>query len=129
MGRRAIIMDRDGTVCEEVGYVNLHGTATRSNDAAEGRAVRDVFGPRTPCSATKGAHGHLLGAAGITEALVAIMSLERGWLPGTANTRALDVACGCRVLLQGEPADVRYALSNSFGFGGNNCSLVFGRTP
>jgi len=114
---------------EEIGYVNLHGTATRTNDAAEGRAVRDVFGSRTPCSATKGAHGHLLGAAGITEAIVAIMSLERGWLPGTANTRALDLACGCHVLLQGEPAGARYVLSNSFGFGGNNCSLVFGRTP
>jgi 3-oxoacyl-[acyl-carrier-protein] synthase-1 len=114
---------------EEVGYVNLHGTATRTNDAAEGRAVREVFGPRTPCSATKGAHGHLLGAAGITEAIVAIMSLERRWLPGTANTRMIDRECGCRVLLEGEPAEVRYVVSNSFGFGGNNCSLVFGRAP
>lgn len=112
---------------QEIGYVNLHGTATRTNDAAEGRAVREVFGPRTPCSATKGAHGHLLGAAGITEAIVAIMSLERRWLPGTANTRRLDPECACRVLLEGEPSDARYALSNSFGFGGNNCSLVFGR--
>jgi 3-oxoacyl-[acyl-carrier-protein] synthase-1 len=114
---------------EDIGYVNLHGTATRTNDAAEGRAVRDVFGPGTPCSATKGAHGHLLGAAGITEAIVAIMSLERGWLPGTANTRTPDRECGCRVLLEGEPAEPRYVLSNSFGFGGNNCSLVFGRAP
>jgi len=112
---------------EEIGYLNLHGTATRTNDVAEGRAVCDVFGPRTPCSATKGAHGHLLGAAGITEAIVAIMSLERGWLPGTANTRAADAECGCRILLEGEPADVRYVLTNSFGFGGNNCSLIFGR--
>jgi 3-oxoacyl-[acyl-carrier-protein] synthase-1 len=110
---------------EDIGYINVHGTATRTNDVAEGRAVRDVFGPDTPCSATKGAHGHLLGAAGITEAIVAIMSLERGWLPGTANTRALDVECGCHVLLEGEPADARYVLSNSFGFGGNNCSLIF----
>ncbi len=110
-----------------VGYVNLHGTATRTNDVAEGRAVRDVFGPRTPCSATKGAHGHLLGAAGITEAIVALLALERGFLPGTANTRVLDIECGCNVLLDGEPAAPRYVLSNSFGFGGNNCSVIFGR--
>lgn len=114
---------------EAVGYVNLHGTGTRTNDAAEGRAVREVFGPRMPCSATKGAHGHLLGAAGITEAIVAIMSLERGRLPGTANTRTLDRECGCRVLLEAEPAEARYVVSNSFGFGGNNCSLVFGWAP
>ena len=111
---------------EAIGYVNLHGTATRTNDVAEGRAVRDVFGPRTPASATKGAHGHLLGAAGITEAIVALLALERGWLPGTANTRALDVECAARVLLEGETARPRYVLSNSFGFGGNNCSVIFG---
>ena len=110
-----------------VGYVNLHGTATRTNDVAEGRAVRDAFGPRTPCSATKGAHGHLLGAAGITEAIVALLALERGFLPGTANTRSLDVETACRVLIEGEPAAPRYVLSNSFGFGGNNCSVIFGR--
>jgi 3-oxoacyl-[acyl-carrier-protein] synthase-1 len=112
---------------EAIGYVNLHGTATRTNDVAEGRAVRDVFGPRTPASATKGAHGHLLGAAGITEAIVALLALERGWLPGTANTRILDVECAARVLLEGETARPRYVLSNSFGFGGNNCSVIFGR--
>ncbi len=112
---------------EAIGYVNLHGTATRTNDVAEGRAVRDVFGPRTPASATKGAHGHLLGAAGITEAIVALLALERGWLPGTANTRVLDVECAARVLLEGETARPRYVLSNSFGFGGNNCSVIFGR--
>ena len=61
-----------------VGYVNLHGTATRTNDVAEGRAVHDVFGSRTPCSATKGAHGHLLGAAGITEAIVALARARAG---------------------------------------------------
>jgi 3-oxoacyl-[acyl-carrier-protein] synthase-1 len=110
-----------------VGYVNLHGTATRTNDVAEGRAVRDVFGPRTPASATKGAHGHLLGAAGITEAIVALLALERGFLPGTANTRSLDAETACGVLIEGEPAAPRYVLSNSFGFGGNNCSVIFGR--
>jgi 3-oxoacyl-[acyl-carrier-protein] synthase-1 len=116
-----------GLAPEAIGYVNLHGTATRTNDVAEGRAVRDVFGPRTPASATKGAHGHLLGAAGITEAIVAMLALEREHLPGTANTRSLDVETACRVLIEGEPAAPRYVLSNSFGFGGNNCSVIFGR--
>jgi 3-oxoacyl-[acyl-carrier-protein] synthase-1 len=116
-----------GLAPEAVGYVNLHGTATRTNDVAEGRAVREVFGPRTPASATKGAHGHLLGAAGIIEAIVALAALERGFLPGTANTRSLDVEAAARVLVEGEPAAPRYVLSNSFGFGGNNCSVVFGR--
>jgi 3-oxoacyl-[acyl-carrier-protein] synthase-1 len=116
-----------GLAPEAVDYVNLHGTATRTNDVAEGRAVRDVFGARTPASATKGAHGHLLGAAGITEAIVALAALERGFLPGTANTRALDVETACRVLVEGEPAAPRYVLSNSFGFGGNNCAVIFGR--
>jgi 3-oxoacyl-[acyl-carrier-protein] synthase-1 len=116
-----------GVAPAAVGYVNLHGTATRTNDVAEGRAVRDLFGPRTPASATKGAHGHLLGAAGITEAIVALLALERGFLPGTANTERVDVECGCNVLLEGEAAAPDYVLTNSFGFGGNNCSVLFGR--
>jgi len=110
-----------------IGYVNLHGTATRSNDTAEGHAVAGLFGAEVPCSATKGATGHLLGAAGIAEAIIAMLALRHEWLPGTANSRAVDPGCGCRVLLEGEGAAPRYVLSNSFGFGGNNCTLVFGR--
>ena len=116
-----------GLAPEAVGYVNLHGTATRSNDTAEGNAVAKLFGPGLPCSATKGATGHLLGAAGIAEAIISMLSLRHEWLPGTANSTAVDPACGCRVLLEGRRAAPRYVLSNSFGFGGNNCSLVFGR--
>ncbi len=110
-----------------VGYVNLHGTATRSNDVAEGNAVARLFGPELPSSATKGATGHLLGAAGIVEAIISMLALRHGWLPATANSNAVDPACGCRVLLEGRRAAPRHVLSNSFGFGGNNCSLVFGR--
>jgi 3-oxoacyl-[acyl-carrier-protein] synthase-1 len=110
-----------------VGYVNLHGTATRSNDIAEGRAVAALFGPELPCSATKGATGHLLGAAGILEAIIAMLALRHQWLPGTANSTAVDTACGCHVLLEGRRSAPRYVLTNSFGFGGNNCSLVFGQ--
>jgi 3-oxoacyl-[acyl-carrier-protein] synthase-1 len=110
-----------------IGYVNLHGTATRSNDAAEGHAVARLFGPRLPCSATKGATGHLLGAAGIVEAIIAMLALRHEWLPATANSTAVDPACEARVLLEGTAAAPGHVLSNSFGFGGNNCSLVFGR--
>jgi 3-oxoacyl-[acyl-carrier-protein] synthase-1 len=116
-----------GLAPDAVGYVNLHGTATRSNDTAEGNAVARLFGPGLPCSATKGATGHLLGAAGIAEAIISMLSLRHEWLPGTANSTAVDPACSCRVLLEGSRAAPRYVLSNSFGFGGNNCSLVFGR--
>jgi 3-oxoacyl-[acyl-carrier-protein] synthase-1 len=116
-----------GLAPDAVGYVNLHGTATRSNDAAEGNAVAKLFGPAAPCSATKGATGHLLGAAGIVEAIVAMLALRHEWLPGTANSAAVDPGCGCGVLLEGRRAAPRYVLSNSFGFGGNNCSLIFGR--
>jgi 3-oxoacyl-[acyl-carrier-protein] synthase-1 len=109
-----------------IGYINLHGTATRSNDLAEGHAVYQVFGEAAACSATKGATGHLLGAAGITEAIIAMLSLRDRWIPGTVNTRSGDPECGCRVAIEGRPSAHRYALSNSFGFGGNNCSLIFG---
>jgi 3-oxoacyl-[acyl-carrier-protein] synthase-1 len=110
-----------------IGYVNLHGTATRSNDVAEGHAVAKLFGPELPCSATKGATGHLLGAAGIVEAIVSMLSLRHERLPGTPNSTAVDPSCGCGVLLEGRRGAPRHVLSNSFGFGGNNCSLVFGR--
>ncbi len=106
-------------------YVNVHGTASRTNDAAEGNAIAAVLGEEVPCSATKGATGHLLGAAGITEAIIAMLAIRDQWLPGTAHTRALDPACRCNILLEGRPAGLRHALTNSFGFGGNNCSLIF----
>jgi 3-oxoacyl-[acyl-carrier-protein] synthase-1 len=110
-----------------VDYINLHGTATRTNDAAEDRAMQAVFGSATPCSSTKGATGHLLGAAGITEALISILAIEQGWMPGSAHTREIDPELRSRYLVAGRPARVRRVLSNSFGFGGSNCSLVIGQ--
>ena len=111
---------------EDVDYVNLHGTATKTNDASEDKAVFDLFGHGTPCSSTKGATGHLLGAAGITEAIISILAINHGFLPGSANTRNLDPALRCNYLLENRSARVQRVLSNSFGFGGNNCSLVLG---
>jgi 3-oxoacyl-[acyl-carrier-protein] synthase-1 len=119
-------LDSAGLEPSDIDYVNLHGTATRSNDASEDKAVFEVFGRQTPCSSTKGATGHLLGAAGITEAIVAILAVEGGLIPGSANTRNVDPALKCNYLLENRQAKVTRALSNSFGFGGSNCSLVLG---
>jgi 3-oxoacyl-[acyl-carrier-protein] synthase-1 len=111
----------------DIDYVNLHGTATPSNDAAEDRAVVDVFGTATPCSSTKGATGHTLGAAGAVEAVIAALALRHGFIPGGANTTATDPQLRARYVLESRDAPLRRVLSNAFGFGGTNCSLVLGR--
>jgi len=110
----------------DIDYVHLHGTGTRTNDAAEDRAVSDLFDAVTPCSSTKGATGHLLGAAGITEAIICMLAIGRDLMPGSANTRSVDPALKSNYLVANREARVRRALSNSFGFGGSNCSLVLG---
>jgi 3-oxoacyl-[acyl-carrier-protein] synthase-1 len=111
----------------DVDYINLHGTATPSNDAAETLAVAAVFGASTPCSSTKGATGHTLGAAGGLEAVICALALQNGLLPGGLNTRQLDPSLPLNYLLENRVQAMHYVLSNSFGFGGTNCSLVFGR--
>ena len=111
----------------EIDYINLHGTATQSNDAAEAKAVGQLFGRATPCSSTKGATGHTLGAAGGVEAVICALALRHGLLPAGLNTRQLDPALGLDYLLENREQPVSRVLSNSFGFGGTNCSLVFGR--
>jgi 3-oxoacyl-[acyl-carrier-protein] synthase-1 len=111
---------------EQVDYINLHGTATPLNDAAEDRAVLRVFGPATPCSSTKGWTGHTLGAAGIVEAIFVCLCLEQGFIPGTLNTRRRDPQLGAGIVLEKQERPLRLVLSNSFGFGGTNCSLLFG---
>ena len=110
----------------DIDYVNLHGTATRTNDAAEDRSVWEMFGSGTPCSSTKGATGHLLGAAGITEIIISILAIEHGLMPGSAHTRRIDPAMKCNYLIEPRKARVGRVLSNSFGFGGSNCSVVLG---
>ena len=117
-------LDRAG-----IDYVNLHGTASRPNDAAEGQAVFSVFGAATPVSSSKGWTGHTLGAAGIMGALVAELALRQQWIPGTLNCEHVDPALGCAVVLASEPRSLRHVLCNAFGFGGTNCSLVFGVVP
>lgn len=114
----------DGT---EIGYINLHGTASDKNDEVEAALVARRFGPGVHASSTKGVTGHTLGAAGIVEAAVCLLALQTGSLPGTTNSRTLDPACGPQIRLEPAQRLVQRALSNSFGFGGNNCALIFGR--
>jgi 3-oxoacyl-[acyl-carrier-protein] synthase-1 len=127
--RRAMLdaLARAKLSAREIDYINLHGTATPANDRAEGRAVHGIFGAGTPCSSTKGVTGHALGAAGITEAAIALISIEQDFLPGSPTTREVDPETQCAIALRGEPRNLRRVMSNSFGFGGSNCALVFGK--
>ena len=112
----------------DIDYINLHGTATPANDAAEGKAVAALFANQVPCSSTKGATGHTLGAAGAVETIVCALALQHDLLPGSPNTENLDPTIPLQYLTQSRSGKVRHALSNSFGFGGSNCSLVLGVT-
>jgi 3-oxoacyl-[acyl-carrier-protein] synthase I len=112
---------------DDIDYINFHGTGTPSNDAAEARAVAAVLGARVPGSSTKGATGHTLGAAGGLEAVVCALALRHGLMPAGVNTRDVDAALGIEYLLENRHTPLRHVLSNSFGFGGSNCSLIFGR--
>ena len=118
-----------GLNAADIDYINLHGTATPANDAAEGKAVAALFGDRVPASSTKGATGHTLGAAGAVEAVICALALSHDLLPGSPGTSTLDPAIPLAYQLSSRPASLRRALSNSFGFGGSNCSLIFGVAP
>lgn len=122
-------LSRAGLNPQQVDYINMHGTSSRSNDSAEDKGMQRVFGTGTPCSSTKGATGHTLGAAGAVEAAIACLSLEHGIIPGTCNTQTLDPELGSAIQLQHSSRKLRRVMSNSFGFGGNNCSLIFGTQP
>lgn len=117
-----------GLAPQQVDYLNLHGTATPNNDAAEDLAVRSVFGAELACSSTKGATGHTLGAAGAVEAAFCLLALEHGVVPGGLNRRHPDPALGCRYLDASVEAPLRVVASNSFGFGGSNACVVFGHS-
>jgi 3-oxoacyl-[acyl-carrier-protein] synthase-1 len=118
---------RAGVAAGEIGYLNLHGTATPANDAVEARAVAALFPDTLHASSTKGWTGHTLGAAGIVESVFALLALEHGLLPGTLHSSTADSACGAQIRFDNAQRRIDHAMNNSFGFGGNNCSLVFGR--
>ena len=117
-----------GVSPEQVGYINAHGTSTHLNDAGETAAVKTVFGPHAyqlAMSSTKSMTGHMLGAAGAVEAIFTALSLRDGFLPATIHYQTPDPDCDLDVVPnEGRPADIRYALSNSLGFGGHNGSLL-----
>jgi 3-oxoacyl-[acyl-carrier-protein] synthase II len=118
---------RSGLEPSQVDYINAHGTATLANDAAEGRAIADLFGEEGPAvSSTKSMHGHLLGGSGAVEAAMTLLCLARESLPPTAGTDEMDPSLNLD-LVRERPRAARAvrALSNSFGFGGGNVVLVF----
>jgi 3-oxoacyl-[acyl-carrier-protein] synthase II len=116
---------------EEVDYVNAHGTSTPPNDAAETRALKMALGEharRVPISSTKSMIGHLLGAAGAVEAIATLLTINRGLIHPTINYTTPDPVCDLDyVPNQARRADVRIAISNGFGFGGQNCTVVLKR--
>ena len=120
-------LDQAGVDSRQIDYINLHGTATQSNDRAEHAAVLALFGTGAPCSSTKGWTGHTLGAAGITEAVISLLCLKNNLLPGTLNTEQFDPEFTAELIARNHTAPLRRVLSNSFGFGGSNCSLIFGK--
>lgn len=114
-----------GLAPPDIDYLNLHGTGTVDNDAAEARAVRDLFGAAPPpLSSVKGLFGHSLGASGAIEAVVSALAIDRGFIPANVGCRIPDPALGLRPETAGRTAAVGAVLSNSFGFGGNNAALV-----
>jgi len=118
---------RAGLAPDAIDYINMHGTASAKNDEVEAALVARRFPARTHASSTKGFTGHTLGAAGIVEAVISLLALETGLMPGTVNSVTPDPVCGPQIQLQPAQGEVRHALSNSFGFGGNNCALIFGK--
>lgn len=118
---------RAGIDAQAVDHINLHGTASQKNDEVEAALVARRFGAHTHASSTKGFTGHTLGTAGVLEAAFSLLAIETGLMPGTVNSSVLDPECGPQVRLRPVRGEVRVALSNSFGFGGTNCVLVFAR--
>lgn len=126
-GRAMALALRDAALePSAIGYINAHGTATRANDPAEAKAIREIFGPAAPpVSSTKSLHGHAMGASGAIEIVASLLALREGFIPPTINLDRPDPACALDHVA-GEPreARVRYFLSNSFGFGGMNASVA-----
>jgi 3-oxoacyl-[acyl-carrier-protein] synthase I len=120
-------LETAGLQAADIDYINLHGTGTPSNDNAEARAVAAILGSEVPASSTKGATGHTLGAAGALEAVICGLALQHGFMPAGLNTTAVDPSLGVRYLLENRHGKVGRVMTNSFGFGGSNCSLILGR--
>jgi 3-oxoacyl-[acyl-carrier-protein] synthase-1/3-oxoacyl-[acyl-carrier-protein] synthase II len=122
-------LDDAGLSQSGIDYINLHGTGTTDNDRSEARAIRSLFGPKAPpVSSIKGATGHSLGAAGAIEAVISVKAIERGLLPGNTGFRSPDPELDLEPVSETTPASIRTVMSNSFGFGGNNATIILGRS-
>ncbi len=126
-----LAIQRAGLHPAEISYINAHGTSTQVGDAAETRAIKQVFGTaaaQMPVSSTKSMTGHMLGGAGAVEAVICVQALLNGFIPPTINLHKPDPECDLDyVANHARPASLQTVLSNSFGFGGHNVCLVFGR--
>jgi len=115
-----------GRNASEIDYINAHGTATTFNDATEGAAIAQLFGNRTPLSSTKAGMGHSLGAAGAIEAFFCVIALQDQFMPPNLNFQEHDPQWDLNLVAnQAQPAKLDCVLSNSFGFGGTNATLIF----
>jgi 3-oxoacyl-[acyl-carrier-protein] synthase-1 len=118
-----------GLAPTDIHHINAHGTGTARNDVVEAIAIERVFGTAVPTVSTKGYTGHTLAASGATEAIFAILTMKHGYIPGSAGAHPLDPEVRIDVVDQGREAKVDRVLSNAFAFGGNNVSVILGRTP
>lgn len=130
-GRGAVLaieraLERSQLEPDDIDYINLHGTASAANDLIETLALTERFSQRTRASSTKGWTGHALGAAGILEAVITLSAMQHGLMPGTLNCEQTDPTFRFPILKENVVRPIRYAMTNSFGFGGNNAALVFG---
>jgi len=116
---------------EQIDYVNAHASSTQLNDSAETMSIKEVFGERAykiPVSGTKGYHAHPLGATGAIEAALCTLALDRQWVPPSINYQNVDPSCDLDVVPNhGRAAELNYVMSNSFGFGGINASIILGK--
>ena len=124
-----LALENAGLLATDIGYINAHGTSTKANDKAETKAIKEVFKTNTPpVSSTKSMIGHTLGAAGAVEAAATVLALHHGCLPPTINYETKDPDCDLDVVPnEARDSKIKYALSNSFGFGGQNVVVVFGK--
>lgn len=120
-------LERASLDASKVDYINLHGTSSRANDLIEGRLISDIFPSSTICSSTKAWMGHTLGAAGITEAIITMDALKTGFVPGSKNLEELDEALNLNIQADSQIKSCEHVMTNSFGFGGNNCTLLFSK--
>ncbi|MBQ1453529.1 MAG: beta-ketoacyl-[Ruminococcus sp.] len=114
----------------DIGYINAHGTATHKGDAVETAAIKEIFEGALPyVSSTKGATGHMMGAGGVTETITCLKAVETGIIPPTINLNEVDPECAGIDFVPNtaKKADIKFAMSNAFGFGGQNSSILVGK--